>query len=215
MDRNRMRLLFIGSIIFPLLSGCSIFGVNSVEEASYDVLMTDGKFELRKYDTIVVAETYFEGEFEEAGNRAFRKLFNYISGDNSTASAISMTAPVIVNESTSDDGTKIPMTTPVLRKQQDQGWRYMFVLPSKYSYETAPVPSQEDVKLSVLPQKRAAVLRFTGTMDQQLMEQKTFKLNQWMAENNLAATSSPRWAQYNPPWTLPFLRRNEVIIDVN
>jgi effector-binding domain-containing protein len=191
-----MRLVLIGIIVFPLLSGCSLFGINRVEEASYQVLRSDENFELREYQPLVVAETYYDGEFDKAGNQAFQRLFDYISCENTSASNISMTAPVLI-------------------ELQNQQWRYMFVLPSNYTYETAPIPNQANVKLAVMPQKKVAVIRFAGIVDRPLIQQKTTRLNQWLMDNNLTASSSPRWAQYNPPWTLPFLRRNEVMIDVN
>jgi len=210
-----MRSSFSGLIIIPLLSGCSVFGVNTVEEASYDVLMIEDNYELRLYEPIVIAETYVEGDFDKAGGLAFRKLFGYITGENTSSSKIAMTAPVIANQSGSDKSKNIDMTVPILEEQKDQGWRYMFVLPASYSIKTAPAPLHENVKLSTMTQKRVAVIRYSGSWDEKVIDEKTIQLNQWIAANSLIPASKPRWAGYNPPWTLPFLRRNEVMIDVN
>jgi hypothetical protein len=90
----------------------------------------------------------------------------------------------------------------------------MFVLPASYSIETAPAPLNEDVRLASLPQKRVAVIRFSGLWDEELNNEKTQQLEKWMASKSLTPMSNSRWAGYNPPWTLPFLRRNEVMIDV-
>jgi len=107
------------------------------------------------------------------------------------------------------------MTVPVLEERKHQGWRYMFVLPADYTIQTAPAPLDEKVKLSTIPQKKVAVLRFSGLRDEQLINDKTVQLKQWIAANNLTPASQPRWAGYNPPWTLPSYRRNEIMIDIN
>ena len=91
----------------------------------------------------------------------------------------------------------------------------MLALPTGYSVKTAPAPLDENVKLSTMPQNKVAVLRFSGLRDEQVINEKTVLLGQWMVANSLTPTPKPRWAGYNPPWTLPFLRRNEVMIDVN
>ncbi len=206
---------FSGLLLFPLLSGCSIFGINSVEEASYDVLMSEDNYEIRQYEPMVIAETSVEGDFTAAGNLAFRRLFGYISRDNISSSKIAMTAPVIANQTESDLGKNIEMTVPALQEREDQGWRYMFVLPADYSLETAPVPLDENVKLSTIPSKKVAVLSFSGLRDEQVINEKTHLLEQWIVANNLTPSSKSRWAGFNPPWTIPFLRRNEIMIDVN
>jgi effector-binding domain-containing protein len=192
-----------------------VFGINTVEEARYDLLIDEDNYELRLYRPMVVAETYIEGDFDKAGDQAFRKLFGYISGENVSSSEIAMTAPVIASASETDKGTEIDMTAPVLQERTEQGWRYMFVLPASYSIQTAPEPLHEDVKLSSQPQKQVAVIRYSGSWDENAIAEKTNKLKQWIAANDLLPASEPRWAGYNPPWTLPFLRRNEVMIDVN
>jgi hypothetical protein len=210
-----MRLSIASLITLPLISGCSVFGVNTVEEAAYDVLMAEDKYELRLYEPMVVAETYIEDDFDNAGNQAFRKLFGYISGDNTASSEIAMTAPVIANPGESGKGEKLDMTVPVLEQKSEQGWRYVFVLPAGYSIQTAPEPLNEDVKLASQPQKRVAIVRYSGSWNEEAMDEQTIQLKQWIAANGLTAVSEPRWAGYNPPWTLPFLRRNEVMIDVD
>ena len=125
-----------------------------------------------------------------------------------------MTAPVIVDKSESGKGKVVEMTAPVMEERTAQGWRYMFVLPEKYSIEDAPIPLDNKVKLATEPQKRVAVLRFSGLLDEDVIEEKIVQLTQWMGANGLTAASKPRWAGYNPPWTIPFLRRNEIMIEV-
>lgn len=208
--RSSISLLFI----LPLISGCSVFGINSVEEASYAVVKAQEHFELRRYEPMVIAETYVEGEFDDSGDEAFRQLFRYISGDNIPSSKIAMTAPVIVDNSEPQSGEKISMTAPVLEELQGSGWRYMFVLPAEFSIEDAPVPLNQKVKLTTEPEKRVAVLRFSGFLDEDRINEYTELLTQWIESNGLTPVSKPRWAGYNPPWTIPFLRRNEIMIEV-
>lgn len=201
--------------IIPLLSGCSVFGINTVEEARYELLISEDKYELRLYEPIVIAEAYVEGSFDKAGAQAFRKLFEYISGDNTTRSEIAMTAPVIAKQDGSNKSMKIDMTVPVMEERSNQGWRYMFVLPAGYSINTTPAPVSENIKISTMPQKQVAIVRYSGSWDEKVIDEKSSQLKHWIMANGLTPASEPRWAGYNPPWTLPFLRRNEVMIDAN
>lgn len=211
-----MRFYFSSLIVIPLLSGCSVFGINHVEEASYKVLRVENNYELRLYQPMVIAETFVEGDFEVAGDIAFRKLFSYISKGNTSSSKIAMTAPVIADQTGTGGLSKnIDMTVPVQEEHKDQGWRYMFVLPVDYSIDTAPEPLDENVTLSTMPQRKVAVLRFSGLRNEKVINEKTVLLKQWIEANSLTAASKPHWAGYNPPWTLPFFRRNEVMIDIN
>jgi hypothetical protein len=192
-------------------TACSVVGINTVEEASYRMLQEDGKFELREYAPLLVAETTVDADFKDAGNTAFRRLFGYISGDNESKQKIAMTAPVVADSS---KGEKIEMTAPVIGEPDGDRWRYRFVLPASYSLETAPAPLNDSVRLTAVPKKKVAVLRFSGRVNKVVIDEKSAQLSRWMKANNLDMASEPRWAGYNPPWTIPFLRRNEVMIDV-
>ena len=195
-----------------LQAGCSLVGIRTAEEASYSVVESSGDFELREYAPQVLAETRVEADFDEAGRVAFRRLFDYISGDNSAGREIDMTAPVVADAG--GDGEKIAMTSPVRQQAADTGWRFAFVLPSSYTLATAPSPTREDVNLVLESQKTVAALRYRGSWDETAFRQGAEKLRAWLAERRLEAVSAPRAAGYDPPWTLPFLRRNEVLIDV-
>jgi hypothetical protein len=211
---NHLYTSIAGSIIIVFISGCSVFGINSVEEARYQVIKKVDNYELREYQALLVVETQIDADFEEAGGLAFDRLFGYISGNNEQKSKIAMTAPVIARQNNSEQGEKINMTAPVFEEKNDGGWRFMFVLPASYSIETAPIPLDPEVKLSVIPKKKVAVNRYTGFWDEKVMIEKMKQLDDWVVANDLVAASKPRWAGYNPPWTIPFLRRNEVMIDV-
>ena len=195
-------------------SGCSVFGIRSTEEASYVVLDDQEEFQLREYAGLVVVETTVNAEFDQAGNEAFGRLFGYISGENQASQKIAMTAPVLATEDNSADGESIDMTAPVIADQTSDGWRYTFVLPNSYTLANAPIPTNTKVRLVEIEPKLVAVLRYSGTWDEDDFRDNSARLQSWISENQLELLSLPRVAGYDPPWTIPFLRRNEVMIDV-
>jgi hypothetical protein len=211
---KRLYYIIFGALILQLSTGCSLVGINNVEEAAYTVAIKEDNFELRDYDPMIIVETTIDDDFENAGSKAFRRLFAYISGDNVANSEIAMTAPVIADAAGTSPGTDIAMTAPVLQEYSKGGWRYAFVLPADFTLETAPKPLDDNVTLAEVAGKKVAVIQFSGFWSEESMQDKTSELNDWISANNLTASSEPRWAGYNPPWTIPFLRRNEVMIDV-
>lgn len=203
-----------GVLLFT--TGCSIFGVESVEEAAYSVVSTDGQFEVRDYAPTVVAETRIKAGFKQAGNQAFRRLFGYISGANESRVKISMTAPVVSELDLQDKSTgeKIAMTAPVLSQRDGDAYRYRFVLPAKFKIDNAPSPSNPEVTLISVPGARVATYRYSGINSADKQTTNAKKLLAWVESQGLVPKSAPRWAGYNSPWALPPLRRNEVLIDV-
>ena len=197
-----------------LQSGCSLFGIRSTEEASYSVLREQGQYQIRQYESLLVATTVIDGDFDEAGKQAFRRLFNYISGDNRAGQEIAMTAPVIASENLVAGGEQISMTAPVTGEKLDQGWRFSFVLPAGYTLANAPLPIDERVSLAQIPARRVASLQYSGSWQQARFDVNAQLLLRWLQEQQLRPGSPPRVAGYDPPWTLPFLRRNEVLIDI-
>lgn len=229
---SRIASTVLASVSLLLASGCSLIGIESVEEADYQVVQRDDAFEIRDYVPLVVAETRVDAGFRDAGNQAFRRLFKYISGENTASQAIDMTAPVIAESTASEsaasqasadavDGEKIAMTAPVIAEpigsgQADDAWLYRFVLPRSYTLDTAPRPLNPDVAIVELPPRRVAVYRYSGRSTDRARRNAIATLRDWMASQGLDADaeSEPRWAGYNPPWTLPPFRRNEVLIDI-
>ncbi len=207
------RSLLAGLIIL-LQSGCSLVGIRTTEEPNYAVLKQEDRFEVRQYEALVVAETLVDENFDDAGNIAFRRLFGYISGDNAAASEIAMTAPVMALDENRAGGEKISMTAPVTGEETALGWRFAFVLPSEYTLAKAPLPTSPEVSLAQVPARKVAVVRYSGSWNEQAYAENLELLRQWMQQNRLQADSLPRVAGYDPPWTLPFLRRNEVMIDL-
>ena len=179
-----------------------------IEKAAYTVEKTDGAFQVRQYAPQVVAETLVEGTLEEAGNKAFRPLFNYISGANRSKGKIAMTAPVTQQS----DGEKIAMTAPVGQEAVSNRWAVTFMMPAKYSLETLPAPTDEKVRLRAIPARRMAAVRYSGTWSRQRYERNLARLREWMKTQGLAAAGEPVWARYNAPFTPWFLRRNEILV---
>jgi len=213
-SRNFLPHSLIAAAIILFQSGCSLVGIRSTAEPGYSVLKTDQLFEVREYDKLVVVETSVDAAFEDAGAIAFRRLFGYISGDNKTASGIAMTAPVMAVDENIPGGEKISMTAPVTGQETLLGWRFAFVLPSGYTLASAPVPANPEVRLEQVPARQVAVVTYSGSWNEAGYVENLQRLQQWMGQNQLEADSLPRVAGYDPPWTLPFLRRNEVMIDV-
>jgi hypothetical protein len=197
-------------LIAILNAGCTVVGIRTVEQAKYDVVLSEGAFEVRDYKDAVIAETVVDEPYERAGNAGFRRIAGYIFGKNRQKQKIAMTAPVIQE----NVGEKIAMTAPVVREGTEKGWRMAFVMPAEYELETLPEPNDPRVVLKKAPGKRIATVRYRGTMTSESIQEYGDKLTEWIKEKKMRAVSSPRSAGYDPPWTVPALRRNEVHIEI-
>ena len=216
---NPHRLLLLVTLCTSLLlQGCSIIGVRTTEETPYTVITQDKNIEIRRYASVMAVETYVaENDFQEATNVAFRRLFNYISGDNIATNEISMTAPVIAEPKSPENKQEIAMTSPVIATQRgskESGWTLKFVLPQTFTANSAPSPTDPLVKLVELPEKTVAAIRYSGLWDDERFESRSEALSSWLRNNAYTSVSEASYAGYDPPWALPFLRRNEVLIDV-
>jgi effector-binding domain-containing protein len=187
--------------------GCAI----TVEEANYTVISRSKNFELRDYPPQIVAETEVDGTIEDAGNKAFRRLFNYISGENRAQQKISMTSPV-TQEASSE---KIAMTAPVAQQSTADGWMVSFMMPQSYTMDTLPLPNDPNVKLRQIPARRMACVQYSGTWSEKRYVRYLQELEAWIADNDFKVLGKPVWARYNPPFMPWFLRRNEILIPVD
>ncbi|MEQ1599107.1 MAG: heme-binding protein [Methylotenera sp.] len=183
------------------------------EEPKYDVIEKYDAFELRAYKPIIVAEALVEGSMDEASNKGFKLIADYIFGNNKSRAGgsekISMTIPVTMEPKSE----KISMTAPVSMQESAGKWRMYFVMPSKYSLEALPTPNNAEVKLREVPAKKFAVVRFSGLAGESKTAKKTEELLAWLQTKQIKPAGSPELARYNAPWTLPFLRRNEVMVE--
>jgi len=182
----------------------------ATEEAPYKVLKTDDIFELREYAPQILAEIIVDGDLEGAGNKAFRRLFRYISGDNRSRNKIAMTAPV----SQEQTGEKISMTAPVSQQRVQEKWAVSFMMPASYTLETLPIPDDPGVTLRQVPARRVAAVRYSGFWSESKYLFNKGKLESWIRENRFVVVGEPVWARYNPPFTPWFMRRNEILIPV-
>ncbi len=196
-------------LLMPLLTSAA-GDVMAVEEAKYTVERKQEQLEVREYEPSIVAEVIVNGDFEAASGKAFRTLFNYISGDNTGRDEIAMTAPV----SQTPASQKIAMTSPVGQRKSDQGWAVSFMMPASFTMDTIPLPADPTVALREIPAHRAAAIRYSGTWSVKAYNKQLSELLEWMESENLAATGEPVWARYNAPFTPWFMRRNEILIPI-
>jgi DNA gyrase inhibitor GyrI len=194
-----------------LMLGAAIWGpiVSNVEQARYQVVDRNDNTEIREYPSAIVAEAEVLGERNEAIGQGFRTIADYIFGNNTSAQKVAMTAPV-----TQQRVEELAMTAPVTQQGDGLTWRVRFFMPAGLTIETLPRPNNPSVKLKELSGKRFAVIRFSGVASQESLKLHTEELNRFVREKHLNALSSPTYAFYNPPWTLPFLRRNEVMVEI-
>ncbi len=187
--------------------------VMATEEPKYAVLEKEPPFEVRAYAPMIVAEVQVEGDLDGASSQGFRLIAAYIFGQNQVSEKIAMTAPVTVVDQ-SVKNAKIAMTAPVGIESNAGKWIVSFVMPVEYTMETIPKPLNSQVQLRQIPAVKKAVISFSGFYNDQKVAEKTLELEQWMKSKNLQNAGTPNFARYNPPWTLPFMRRNEVMINL-
>ena len=199
-------------IVLGAMLGATLFGTDAmaVEEPAFRSILHEGAFEVRDYPALVVAEVTVSGDQKEAASKGFRLLAGYIFGGNKRRQSIAMTAPV-AQAQTSE---KIAMTAPVTQIRSAGEWVVRFTMPSAYSMDTLPEPNDPKVHLRVLPPTRFAVLQFSGLARKDDVATKTAELEKLAGTHHLRAIGPASLAQYDPPWTLWFMRRNEVMLPV-
>lgn len=220
-----------GSARFALpVAAASLLGslpAMAIEEPAYEIVERLGAAEIRAYELVVVAETVVDGEFDRAGNAAFRRLAGYIFGGNrvragATESArIEMTAPVGMRPSPKEEKAKIAMTAPVAMRPAGAtgngvagSWVVSFTMPRAWTLATLPVPNDPLVTLREEPARTVAALRFSGFWSEEKFFEKERELRAALAGSAWQIVGPAESARYNPPWTPWFLRRNEVQLEV-
>jgi len=195
----------------------------ATEEPHYDVRVSQGPFELRHYAPTLIAETVVDGDMDAASGKGFRLIADYIFGNNRAAGSqqaakIAMTAPVTMEPQSS----KIAMTAPVTIEPQSGNtamaeatqWRIHFVMPSQYTLANIPKPNNSAVTLRELPRKYFVVYRYSGFNTLARVQEKTNDALAWAQQQSLKAVGTPQLSRYDPPWTLPMFRRNEIMVEV-
>ena len=181
-----------------------------VEEPAFRLQLRDGRFEVREYPPLVVAEVAVSGDQGHAASQGFRILASYIFGGNARRESIAMTAPVTLMPSSDQGG----LAGPTVEVRGSRDWLVSFTMPKHYAIGTLPPPKDPRVRLRATPPGRFAVVRFSGVAHPQDAEAEAIALIAWTQARRLKATGPAALAQYDPPWTLWFLRRNEVLIPV-
>ena len=183
----------------------------AIEQPKYAVTLKDGDYEVRRYEPYIVAEVVVTGDQGQAVQQGFRKLAGYIFGGNAGSQKIAMTAPVAQKPA----GEKIAMTSPVTQAPNGSGsWTVQFMMPPGYTLESLPKPNDPDIRFRVEPGRVMAVLHFSGVARDQNYRERTEDLKRWAAAKGIAFKGEAVLAQYDPPWTLWFMRRNEVLLEV-
>lgn len=205
-------ILWILALIVLVWIVWSIYAVKWIEKPKYDILETRSWYELREYRDYIVAQVEVEWDREEAVNQGFRTLAGYIFGWNQAKESISMTAPVNDIEKSS---VNISMTAPVNDIETSKNIHLVqFVLPSKYTLKTLPIPNDERVQLKKVDWYTAAAISYTMWATQERVEKYKKKLKDYVESDKLRIVKNPISAQYNPPLSFPLLRRNEIIAEV-
>ncbi len=205
-----MKIVIIVLVVVIILAAFSGSIMSQVEQPKYEVLMSKGDIEVREYPRMILAEVQVAGERKEAIRQGFKILADYIFGNNSSRKKMEMTAPV-----TNELSEKVSMTAPVMQEQGAQKWKISFVMPAEYSLDTLPKPNSADVTIISRPARCFAVIRFSSLANDVSIKLHTEELESYISAQKLHSIGGAVLAFYNPPWTLPFLRRNEVMMEID
>ncbi|KAI96120.1 heme-binding protein [Rhodomicrobium udaipurense JA643] len=187
--------------------------MSRVEQPDFRIEKQDGDVEVRAYGPLIAAEAEVKGQRREAINEGFRLIAAYIFGANQPKAKIEMTAPV------EQQKQKIAMTAPVTQqgggaRDGDESWTVRFIMPKAWTMETLPTPTDSRVRLEPIPPRRFLAIRFSGFAGDDAIREKTDELRRYAETHGLAIKGEPVLAFYDPPWTLPFMRRNEVMFEL-
>jgi hypothetical protein len=215
------RLVFLGFFGLAGLSGTGF--AMATEEPKYQVLASDASIEVRRYAPLLLAEVLVDGDMDDASNQGFRLLANYIFGNNrveteASSAKIAMTAPVTVTPQSSKISMTAPVTIEAQSAQNDlsdaQQWRVSFVMPNQYTLNNIPKPNNKRVSLRAVPEKYFVVLTYSGFNTSAKVQRLSDDVLAWSQSKNLKVLGLPQLARYNPPWTLPMFRRNEIMLEI-
>ncbi len=208
-DRRRFYFGIAALLVLLVVAGAAAGPVMSrVEQPEYKIDASDGAIEIRSYGPMIAAEAIVEGERKVAINEGFRLVAAYIFGANKPNNNIAMTAPVQQQRQT------VAMTAPVTQQSTGNAWSVRFIMPKSWTMETLPGPTDPRVTLKLIPARRFVAVTFSGFATDDAIEKRTGELRRFASARMLSTTGEPLLSFYNPPWTLPFLRRNEVMFEL-
>jgi hypothetical protein len=209
------KLLIVLGVLIIIWILYSWISVRTIEEPKYKVVTSTESYEIREYPEYIIAETTITGAKDryEATNKGFRIVAGYIFGDNISKDKIAMTAPVNTEVTNS---AKIAMTVPVNTQQEETEGTYKisFVMPSEYTLETLPTPNDDRVVLRTVPARKLAVKQFSWSAKNSVVKKHEEALLSDLTSDGIETVGTVNLARFNPPWTVPFMLRNEVQIEV-
>ncbi len=185
----------------------------AIEEPEYTIVSKNEDYEVRKYESVIVAETTVNENFEDAGSIAFKILAGYIFGGNKSQTKIAMTAPV--NQVPQANSEKIAMTAPVAQTKGQSGFVVQFTMPKGFTLANLPIPNDSRVKLIEMPPRKVAVFTYSGTWSESRYQDKLGTFQEALKKNGLSTRGEPVFARYNSPFQIWFLRRNEIWINLS
>ena len=215
--KGRAAMARVVTLVSELVKACcSVVGVRTgTEEPRHSVEQVTHGLEIRRYGPRIAAETTISADEEAARNAGFRRLAGYIFGANQGRAKIAMTAPVTQQPGKGSGGEKIAMTAPVAQANGPGGaWVIRFFMPAEWTMDMLPTPNDAAVKLVEVPAETVAVLRFTGDRSPKAVAAHTAELLRALEDTDWSPTGTPVAWFYDPPWTIPFLRRNEIAVPV-
>lgn len=206
---------FSGALIPLCLTVMSLinFRVMATEEPEFTLISQENAIEVREYKPKIIARVEVEGGFDDASSKGFKLLADYIFGNNllnGESQKISMTAPVEMTPLAED----IVMTNTIMKSEANHKWQVNFVMPKEYTLDSLPRPNNELVKIIEIPKEKYAVIVFSGLVRDSSYTEKAQLLNDFIMTNNMTQLEAIKIARYNPPWTLPFFRRNELMAKI-
>jgi hypothetical protein len=201
---------WLGAVL--LLSGTFAM---ATEEPRYQTLQQTDDYEIRRYEPYRVAEVEVQGDFEDVGSEAFRILAGYIFGDNQGEAKIAMTAPVSQRPAETSAGTRLEMTAPVTQRPKvadSNTYVISFAMPESFTLDTLPQPNNPRIRLREEPAGRVAARRYSGSWSEARYREEERLLLDALQRDGLQPRGVPIYARYNGPFSLPMLRRNEILV---
>jgi len=237
MPKQLIILLAIILGFVAIWSGVTLYFQHAIDQPQYTVIKQNKKYEIRQYDPYIIAQTQVQGDYRQAASQGFRILADYIFGNNTKQSAVPMKAPVGIKESQKVDMTApvtiseseninmtapvtitqaepIQMTGPVTITKDQQDYIVSFVMPFNYTLQTLPKPNNPQVEIKTQPARKVAALKFSWYAGPKRVEAKKQELLNLLVQDGVATKGTPEYAGYDAPLTTPWLRRNEIIIEV-
>jgi hypothetical protein len=184
------------SIVSIILAVLSMPAYSDIEIPNYKVIEKEKPFEIRLYESMIIAEVTVDANRKKSATKGFKLLADYIFGSNQSQ-------------------TDIAMTAPVQQQQSEESWIVSFVMPSSFSMDSIPTPTNNLVTIKQVPQKTYAVIQFSGWNTDRNVFKNEKRLREFLRKNNLNSIGNPTFAFYDPPFKLPMFRRNEVMLEVS